>query len=630
MSTAYRATAWRAAGRRAAFSSVAVLAMVTEAASAETLEEYLASGALQDVTSPIPINYFLEQAPPTLSEADRARAMEQINLALHRQTNALNNILAGINGAFGGAVTQQLMQQSGQQMSWGNIAKQSVLGHFGINAQGPGATQRQMAASEQEMHQGMADPWIRGIESARALERVGDVQGAARFYVNCIGSLPPDWLPENCLNGILAMGTVRAHALLSWLAANAETAGFSSPGAAGRKGAEQDEVVWLRGAALRGLGVLAGSGQLSPEQHESAMQPILSYAQGREHAPYYSAAAAALGSARDPRGLGPLTELAGYRKDPRVEEAALRALAVDFQQAGALKHLRGRLDDKSADLQFAAADALLAAGDETAYVWAREIVTSRRAPDATSVDLRPRVVRTLVAHPDARARQTLQEILHQGAGNDWLNAYVAVGLLQMGDAARFDDVHVAIRKSDWGLDRPTLGSAWRAIRPYVQLALSVAMGAPVSTQQIVQVVGNMAFAARNAAIERANDREVASLQLRFEACEAFAASEDPRAAAELLALLADTQPAVRLSAARSLAVLPAAGSLEGLTAAYRTDFGEEEGRSRTPEVRAALLRAALNRAPTDPRTRALVQEAVAATDPGIRFVGLVAATNVQP
>jgi HEAT repeat protein len=623
----WRARRGRGRGCAAAPLGVALLLAVAAAARGETLDEYLASGELQNITNPIPINYFLEQAPASLSEADRARAMEQINLALRRQTNALNNMLASINGAFNGTLTQQTMQQAAQQMSWGNLLKQQVLGHFGVNAAGPTPTQRQSQAMEEEMHQGMADPWIRGIESARALERLGDVQAAARFYMNCIQSLPPDWLPENCLNEILAMGTARAHALLTWVAANAESAGLSNPNPSGRKSGAGDEVVWLRGAALRGLGVLAGSGQLTPEQHEAALQPILTYAQGKEHSAYYSAAAAALGSARDPRGLSPLHELAGYKKDPRVEEAALRSLAVDFHRDDALRKLRGRLDDKSADVQFAAADALLAAGDEAVYAWAREIVTSRRAPDATTVDLRPRVVRTLVAHRDTRSQQTLQDILHQGAGNDWLNAWVAVGLLEMGDNTQFEAVRAAIRKNDWGLDRPTLGSAWRAIKPYVQLAMNAAVGAPVSAQQIAQVIGNMAFAARNAAIERANDREVASLQLRFEACEAFAAREDAAATAELTALIADPQPAVRLSAARSLALQPGSGSLEGLVAAYHADFGAEEGKSRTPEVRAALLRAALNRAPGDPYTRALVQEAAAAADPGIRFVGLVAATN---
>jgi len=305
---------------------------------------------------------------------------------------------------------------------------------------------------------------------------------------------------------------------------------------------------------------------------------------------------------------------------------------VGFHEADGLKRLRGRLDDKSAEVQFAAADALLAAGDEAVYQWAREIITSRRAPDEKTVDLRPRVVRTLVAHPDARSRQTLQEILRHGAGNDWLNAWIAVGLLQMGDGAQLEAVRAAVHKSDWALDRATLGSAWRSIRPLVNLAMStaasVAMGAPIAYRQIAQVVVNMASAERAKAVEAASDRELATLQLRFQACEAFAESEDAGAAAELRALIDDRQAAVRLSAARALVLQPSRGSLDGLIAAYHADFGEADGTSRTPEVRAALLRAVLSRAPADPRTSTLVHEAAASPDAGIRFVGLVAATHV--
>jgi len=613
---------------------------------AESLDEYLASGALKSVSNPVPINYFLEQAPPSLSEGDRARAMEQINLALRRQTSAMNNLGQGIGGMLSGTVTQQWLKQTQQQASITNMAAQTALGHFGVAAPTPQLTERQTAAMQEEVRQGMTDPWIRGIESARALERVGDVQGAARFYMNCIQLLPANWLADTCLNEILAMGPARAHALLIWIAANAESAGTGNMAESKRPRGPGRNVVQLREASLRGLGELIGSGLLTPEQREAAVQPLLTYAQGKDNTPYYAAAADGLGRARDPRGVPALHQLTGYRKDPKVEEAALRALVVGFHEEDGLKSLRRRLDDKLPDVRFAAADALLAAEDEAVYQWARKMATARRAPDDMTEDLRPRVVRTLVTHPSERSRQALQEILHQGAGTDWLNAWIAVGLLEMGDGTQLAAVRVAVGKTDWTLDPATLGSEWRKIRPLVQLGMSIAMNAAMgaatgggtvvlnahviaqNARQIAQVVANMASGEIAKVSEFATDREVASLQLRVQACEAFAASDDPGAAAELTALVADSQPAVRLSAAHALAVQPGSGSLDGLIAAYHADFGAEEGTSRTPEVRAALLRAALNRAPSDLRTRALVKEAAAAADPGLRFIGLVAATQL--
>jgi HEAT repeat protein len=631
---------------RCAAMGVLVLALLAAQVRAEPLDEFFASGALKSIANPVPINYFLEQAPASLSEADRARAMEQINLALRHQTSAMNTMAQAIGGMFGGTVTQQVIKQTQQQASLGNLATQSVLGHYGVSAPTPQVTQRQTAAMMQEMQQSLTDPWIRGIESARALQRVGDVQGAARFYMNCIQFVPGDWLAETCLNEILAMGPARAHALLTWIAANAESAGMGNMGNPRRPRGPERNVVQLRAASLRGLGELIGSGALTAEQRESALQPVLSYAQGKDNTPYYAAAADGLGRARDPRGLEALHQLASDRKDPKVEEAALRALVVGFHEEDGLKRLRRRLDDKFPEVRFAAADALLAAEDEAVYQWARKLATAKRAPDDVTEDLRPRVVRTLVAHPSARSRQALQEILRQGAGNDWLNAWIAVGLLEMGDGTQREAVRAAVRKTDWTLDPATLGSEWRKVRPLIGLGMNIAMNAAMgaatgggtavlnahliaqNARQIAQVVVNMASGELAKVSEFANDREVATLQLRFQACQAFAASDDPGAAAELAALVADPQPAVRLSAAHALAVLPGSGSLDGLISAYHADFGAEEGTSRTPEVRAALLRAALNRAPADPRTRDLVREAAASADPGLRFIGLVAATQL--
>ena len=68
---------------------------------------------------------------------------------------------------------------------------------------------------QQEMQEAMTDPWVRGIEAAAALERLGDANAAARFYVQCLAFLPQAWVPEACLQGILGLGPDRAETLLS-------------------------------------------------------------------------------------------------------------------------------------------------------------------------------------------------------------------------------------------------------------------------------------------------------------------------------------------------------------------------------------------------------------------------------
>lgn len=589
----------------------------------ETLAGFLKSGKLEDIENPVPINYFLEQAPASLDPALREQAQAQVLDALRHQTSALNKIGESLSGAMSGPTMQQMNKQSQQQATTSNLLKQTVLSHFGVQDQQPRPTQKQMEELQQEMRSGMVDPWVRGLESARALERVGNAQAAGRFYMNCIQSAPPDFLADTCLNGILGMGTQRAQALLVWIVEHAEDAALGGISASGPKGQTSVNVVWLRGAALRGLGVLVGSGSLPADQSAADFEALMRYAQGKDHEPYFADAAEGLGRAGDARAKGPLQELA-HAKDPKVAQAALRALAVGMHEPGATAQVRRYLDDRDPNVQLRAVDTLLDAGDEAGYTWARELIVSSRDADSGTTDLRPRVVRDLVARGDARSRAALENVLQQGGGNDFLRAWVAIGLLQLGDRNQLESTLTAIGRHDWTLDRPGVKELWQKIRPFLQLAAQAALGAPVTAQQAARVILNFALAERAKAIERASDREVASLQIRLQACDALATVDDPRASEQLTALLADPEPAVRLSAAQALVLQPNKAALDGIVKAYHADFGAAEGTSRTPEVRAALLRAALTRAPTDERTRALVREAARAEEPGIQFMGLVA------
>jgi HEAT repeat protein len=619
---------WRL--RRSAGAAVALGLLVCwpSPAPSETLSEFLDSGALKNTTNPIAINYFLEQAPPTLPEAERKLAMEQIQTALRRQTSAMGRLMEGAIGAMSSPTTAQINQQAQKSMTPTGILMQMAQQQFGVGWKNPTPTQRQQAQVQQEVRQEMTDPWIRGIESAHALEKIGQTQAAARFYMNGIQSLPPDWLSDGCLEGILAMGPQRAYALLSWIVGNAESAALGGKQLATQNGQTSPNVIWLRGAALRGLGVLVDGSGLALEQREQAVQLLLTYSRGSEHAAYFADAAAGLGRSRDPRGVAPLRDLADRKKDPAVALAALQGLAVGFKDRSALRKLRGWLDDDSTDVQLKAANALLAAGDDAGYDWALDVITSKRDADSSRPDIRPRVVRDLVARHDDRARRALQQALHQGAGNDWLAAWIAMGLLEMGDRSQLEAARAAVHKTDWTLDRRGAMSVWREISPLVSAAAQAALTGTVDVKRATRVVANMIASEQARAVERKTDRNLVSLQMKWQACDAFATVDDPAASAELVALLSDPEPSVRLSAARSLAFQPGNAAVDGIVKAFHADFGAEADASRTPEVRAALLRAALSRAPNDPRTRQLAQDASQDADAGVRFIGLLAlATN---
>ncbi len=595
-------------------------------AAADTIQEMLDADTLSDTDNPVAARYFVEQGRGVLPKEMEDRAVEQLRASLRRQTSAMGRMMQGVGGMMSGPATQKMQQQAAEMAKPTNIARMVIGGALGVPPPAPGMTQQQSELMQQEMRQGFADPWIRGVEAAKALEEIGEVQAAGQFYVNCIQLVMADWMKDGCLNAILGMGPRRAYVLLSWLAENAEQASIMR-NMGGEANAEQgvdQGTVQMRGAALRGLGTLIGSNAIKGDERERALATILRYADGKENAPYFADAATGLGRATDPRGLPSVKRLAKYRKDEVVVDAARIALASNFKDAAAIKSLRGELDSDNADRAMRMATALLGAGDEETFQWATDVVTKRRASDKQGADLRPRVVRELAVLRTDRAHQALTQISREGAGNDWLQAWTSVALLELGDTDQLPQVSAAIDRTDWTLDRSGLRTLWSRISPILNLAAGVMLTGAIDVQRTIEVVGGMIAAERTRFLQKATDRELLSVQLRWQAADALALSTDPAAVDELMALLDDPELAVRMSAARALAVHSDKRSLDGIAKAFALDFGEENGVSRAPEVRSALLRSALLQFPDDPRTRALCNTALTDTDSGVRFIAAVA------
>jgi len=248
--------------------------------------------------------------------------------------------------------------------------------------------------------------------------------------------------------------------------------------------------------------------------------------------------------------------------------------------------------------------------------------------------VRPQVVRDLVELGGAPAREALNKALAAGAGNDWLDAWVAVGLLELGDTSQMPRIEQTLGKTDWALDPRGFRSIWRSISPFISLAATLVLSggamAPSAIDQvkrIAQVVGNFAAGERARYLVRAGLRETMTAQLRWQAADALAAAHPPGAAKLLESLLDDPALPVRTSAAQALARVDDPDAIHGIARAYALDYGEENTVSRTPAVRAALLRAALLRFPQTPETRQLVTAAQAEADSGLRLIAFVASAG---
>ncbi|HXU32290.1 MAG TPA: HEAT repeat domain-containing protein [Thermoanaerobaculia bacterium] len=600
----------------------------------------LADGALSETRNPVVANFLLEEGAPLLTESERATALDQLKTALSAQTQFMTLMMQGAGGVLS-TPSFRAMQEAGKKAV--SVKGLVTLGVLGV---GPAMPTPQAGQMEREIRQAMTDPWVRGIAAAQALEKAGEDQGAARFYVNCLQLLQAEWVPDACLDGLVDLGPARAEKVFVWMLDNAETlsmtnmAGVGRFGGLGGLGGETEKkpkdlppdpgIVQLRNAALEGLGALVGSGELSPEAKERALARLLAYAVGKQNEPYQRGVAEGLGRSRDPRALEALRRLAKNRRNPEAKQAALRGLVVGFHDQAATRQLRGELDDHDPEEQIRAAQALYESGDEAAFRWAVEVIGKRRVMEAKKPDIRARVVRDLVELGGTRARSALAQALAEGPPNDWLTAWVRVGLLELGDASQLPAIEAALAKEDWALDPRGFLSVWRAIKPILYaVATSVAtagLAAPSTLKQIrqaVQLIGNLAQGERSRFLAKANQREAAIAQLRWQTADALAASQPPGAARVLEGLLATPEPAVRLSAALALVRLDQPEAISGLTKAFDLDYGVENGVPRTPEVRASLLRAARLRFPADPRTAQLFARAGKDGDPAVRLIARV-------
>jgi HEAT repeat protein len=450
--------------------------------------------------------------------------------------------------------------------------------------------------------------------------------------------LADEWAPTACLEDIIALGPRRAEVLLTWMLDNAEALAQSgSPlgaisfadeggGDEGSNGAAQ-----LEGAALEGLGALIGGGRMAEDARERAFATLQRRATARDNDRYLLGVAEGLARSKDPRAVALLEKLAARRNSLDVRQAAQRGLAVGFRDDDAIKALRRELSGKDEDLELRAAQILYELADEEAFEWAVDVITKRRTADAGGADVRGQVVRDLVELGGEPSRAALRAALDDGSRNEWVEAWIAVGLLELGDESVTAQVETALTTTDWELDPRGIRSIWRAIKPFLQyatqLAMSGGMSAMSSTDQLRQVtslIGNAVQGERARHLSKLDQRASLTAQLRWQAADAIATAQPEGAVRMLRTLLADPTPGVQLSAALALARIGDAEALPLLASAYDGALTGTADATNLPELRATLVRAAVVSSPTAEPTRALLAKAATDPDAGVRFIVLAA------
>jgi HEAT repeat protein len=137
---------------------------------------------------------------------------------------------------------------------------------------------------------------------------------------------------------------------------------------------------------------------------------------------------------------------------------------------------------------------------------------------------------------------------------------------------------------------------------------------------VTSLISNAVTSERGRHLQKLDQREALTAQLRWQAADAIATARPAGALEMLRTLLADPTPGVHSSAARAVAEIGDPDALGLLAGVYETALVAESSLGFEPELRATLVRSALLQAPTAVATAELVARARLDPDPGVRFI----------
>ncbi|MBE3109303.1 MAG: HEAT repeat domain-containing protein, partial [Acidobacteria bacterium] len=521
---------------------------------------FLKTRALEQNYSPVLLRYLLEEGRPKLSAAQHKLALDQI----------VARFKAEIDVKPSAKVTASLAALAG-------LVTPGVVGE-GIS-------------------EGAGSVWQSWVDAAILLVKAGYGADASPFLESCLKTNPYPELRSRCAVGFTAANPAQAVTILT--------------GLLDKKNPED-----VINASLRLLGDLAGAEGCPTEQRDVAVKEMIARTQGMMNNIFYEAAIDGLERSKDPRAVEPIRKLTGGMNAPEVKRAAKRALLLTFKDPAIVDVLRKDAKGgmmKTEDDKFFAATLLIRAGDDAGYAYAREQLTKKKGgffASSKEIDYRPSIVQVLADFGGPAAIPVLQAGFALQKPDDWLRAYMAIALLELGDKTGIDDARRALGVSNWTHTRlrAAEGLAKHGDASGVPVLKAMAED-PGFLKKAADVIGGKGidYDAMRAAIARSLGR----MNL-------------PDAVAVLTTLVADKSEDVRLAAAYALARMTNAAALDAYGTAMAQDYGRDGDRARTPEVVAHLLRTASLQFGQDPRTKSLLGQAAKMDLPTVRFLALVA------
>jgi HEAT repeat protein len=445
--------------------------------------------------------------------------------------------------------------------------------------------------------EGAGSVWASWVDAAVLLARAGYIDETIPFLENCLKTNPYPSLQARCASALTAANPGRALEILMGL----------------MKDQPSEEVV---NSTLRLLGDVAGTEGCPQDQKDAAVQELIKRTQGMMNSSYNVAAIDGLVSSKDARAVEPIRKMTGGMRTDEVKRAAKRALLLGFKDSAVVeslkKDMKGGLMKNEQD-KFVAGTLLIEAGHDAGFAWAQEQLTKKKGGFFKSddqTDSTPDIVSALVTYGGAKAVPVLQAAIQKGKPAEWLTAFMAIGLLELGDKSAIEIARSALNNTGWTHTRLR---AAEALAKHGDLSGVVVLKAMAADPNFLKK-----------ATDVATGRSIDHGALREAIAGSLGRMNHADCVPLLTALLDDKSADVRTAAAFALARITDAAALDALPKALDADYGKDGARARTPEVRAHLVRTAAARFPKDPRTTGLLQKAAQSELATVRFLALVA------
>lgn len=588
------------------------------------------SGVLAESPNSILLDYLLNEGKDALPPDLHEEVVDQIVEALRTQTlvdalEGMDQVMDAMNPLKMLGGTKGLMKQMGMGM---------LRDATGVDISRGSSSQGQQMQST--MESALVDPWVRGLGAAATLTQAGYTEDAVRFYRGCltsIGSNLPigqknDWVQEQCIGGALLMGPGPAGDLFAELWDEPYmNIGFD----VSAYGGEMPVSPEIRAVAAQGLGKLVGSGQLTSQQRSRAMKALIGLVQTKKpDLISLTGAVQGLSFAEDPQAVQPLHKVWKKGKPEEIRPIALGGLVAAYRRPDAIKAMRKNLKGGEPATRYLAARTLIRAGDDSGYRFAAKFLDKRNVPEG-EWDFRPDLIRDLVEAGGDRSLAVLHDMVTDGHKNEWLEAMMRTGLLEMGDRDQIPELLALIDKHDWNFGRGTIGRWYKRLKPLlwqgVTLAAKTYLGMPPDQQdwqRVRQIVTNLAWGERDRILARKSERDVKTDQFRWQLADSAGELSDPKCLDILAPLLGDEEPSVRMSAAAALLDQSDPRTAELLLGALSTDYGAEQDISRNPEIHTATLRRLVRFFPDHPATSQALDLAHYSESPSVQFLASVA------